>query len=182
MVKPRCCRCRRAYSLTATDVHGRSFEFVIKSWANGTEHRRVYVLEQAAPFIKAHCLAAGDAVGVCTNGSGALTILANTPEVPAPLHCCSACHVLLSSSVAWPAAADLVPSRNSTWRCRHAERLNILFAGARGHCAAGAGRHGGAAGDGGPSDGQGAAAGRCGRTSGLLHPYPALHQARQPPR
>lgn len=77
-------RCCRAYSLTATDAHGRSFEFVIKSWANGTEHRRVYVLEQAAPFIKAHCLAAGDAVGVCTNGSGSLTILANTPEVARP--------------------------------------------------------------------------------------------------
>jgi hypothetical protein len=82
--KPWCRRCCRAYSLTATDAHGRSFEFVIKSWANGTEHRRVYVLEQAAPFIKAHCLAAGDAVGVCTNGSGSLTILANTPEVARP--------------------------------------------------------------------------------------------------
>lgn len=41
----------------------------------------MYVLEQAAPFIKAHRLSAGDAVGVCTNGSGSLTILANTPEV-----------------------------------------------------------------------------------------------------
>jgi hypothetical protein len=107
------CCCCRAYSLTATDAHGRSFEFVIKSWANGTEHRRVYVLEQAAPFIKAHCLAAGDAVGVCTNGSGALTILANTPEVAAPPWCCSACR-LLSSTVSWPTAADC--SLTAGWR------------------------------------------------------------------
>lgn len=73
----------RAYSLAASDAHGRNYDFVIKSWANGTEHRRVYVLEQAAPFIKSHRLVAGDAVGICTNGSGNLTILANTPEVHA---------------------------------------------------------------------------------------------------
>ena len=106
--KPWCRRCCRAYSLTATDAHGRSFEFVIKSWANGTEHRRVYVLEQAAPFIKAHCLAAGDAVGVCTNGSGSLTILANTPEVAALLHRFSPCRLLSSTeSCPWQERANL---------------------------------------------------------------------------
>ncbi len=71
----------RAYALAATDANGRAFEFVIKSWANGTEHRRVYVLEQAAPFIRAHRLAPGDAVGLCSDAGGDLSILANTPEV-----------------------------------------------------------------------------------------------------
>ena len=38
------------------DADGRAWDLVIKSWANGTEHRRVYVLEQVlmsclgAPF------------------------------------------------------------------------------------------------------------------------------------
>lgn len=57
----------------------------------------------------------------------------------------------------------------------------LAFAGACGHCAADAGRHGGAACYGGAGDWQGAAAGH-GRTRRLLHPHPALHQARQPPR
>lgn len=66
----------------------------------------MYVLEQAAPFIKAHGLAAGDAVGVCTNGSGALTILANTPEVEQPT--CDGC----SCFVAPPANCCLASQQN----------------------------------------------------------------------
>ena len=30
---------------------GRRYEFMIKSWANGTEHRRVFVLEQVGACI-----------------------------------------------------------------------------------------------------------------------------------
>ena len=43
------------------------WDFVIKSWANGTEHRRVYVLEQAAEYLRTFKLSMGDAVGICTN-------------------------------------------------------------------------------------------------------------------
>ena len=34
------------------DEAGRKWEFVIKSWANGTENRRVYVLEQTSEYLK----------------------------------------------------------------------------------------------------------------------------------
>ena len=175
---------RRAYSLAAVDAQGCSYDFVIKSWANGTEHRRVYVLEQAAPFIKAHALAAGDAVGICTNGSGSLTILANTPEVlpppqysrgcPAvqPLHYCRICHPrvepVLQQCIAEP----------------HLIACTCMSAAPPGACsdgASGAGGHGGAACDGGAGHREGAAVGHR-RPRSLLHPHPALHQARQPPR
>ena len=43
---------RRSYSLPVKDQGGRKWEFVIKSWANGTENRRVYVLEQTGEFLK----------------------------------------------------------------------------------------------------------------------------------
>lgn len=43
---------------------------MIKSWANGTEHRRVFVLEQAAEFLRSHGIGVGDAVGICTDESG----------------------------------------------------------------------------------------------------------------
>ena len=44
----------RSYSLPVRDRTGRKWEFVIKSWANGTENRRVYVLEQTGEFLKVH--------------------------------------------------------------------------------------------------------------------------------
>ena len=42
----------RSYSLPVKDRDGRTWEFVIKSWANGTENRRVYVLEQTGEYLK----------------------------------------------------------------------------------------------------------------------------------
>ena len=42
----------RSYSLPVKDQAGGKWEFVIKSWANGTENRRVYVLEQTGEFLK----------------------------------------------------------------------------------------------------------------------------------
>ncbi len=42
----------RSYSLAVKDRGGRTWEFVIKSWANGTENRRVYVLEQTGEYLK----------------------------------------------------------------------------------------------------------------------------------
>lgn len=70
----------RSYSLAVKDRGGRDWEFVIKSWANGTEHRRVYVLEQAAEYLKTEALGVGDAVGICTD-NGQLIVEANTPAV-----------------------------------------------------------------------------------------------------
>ncbi len=47
---------RRSYALPAVDCTGRTWEFVVKSWANGSEQRRVYVLEQAALFLRSNQL------------------------------------------------------------------------------------------------------------------------------
>lgn len=71
----------RHYALTVRDTKGRQYEFVIKSWANGTEHRRVFVLEQAADFLRLHGVGVGDVVGICTDEHGELVVEANTPAV-----------------------------------------------------------------------------------------------------
>lgn len=65
---------RRSYSLPLRDSSGRKWDFVIKSWANGTEHRRVYVLEQVSEYIKANRLHEGDVIGICSDECGALSI------------------------------------------------------------------------------------------------------------
>ncbi len=64
----------RSYTLPVKDRAGRAWEFVIKSWANGTEHRRVYVLEQVSEYIKYNRLREGDAIGICADESGIVTI------------------------------------------------------------------------------------------------------------
>jgi hypothetical protein len=64
----------RSYSLPLKDSSGRKWEFVIKSWANGTEHRRVYVLEQVSEYIKAKHLHEEDAIGICADEQGILSI------------------------------------------------------------------------------------------------------------
>lgn len=66
--------CRRSYTLPVVDHAGRLWEFVVKSWANGSEHRRVFVLEQAGPFIRMYGLREGDCLGICTDAAGALVI------------------------------------------------------------------------------------------------------------
>lgn len=60
----------RHYQLTVRDRAGGRHEFMIKSWANGTEHRRVYVLEQAAEFLRARGLGPGDTLGICADEHG----------------------------------------------------------------------------------------------------------------
>ncbi len=52
---------RRSYTLPAVDTHGRLWDFVVKSWANGSEHRRVFVLEQVRPQLS--CPAEGSLLG-----------------------------------------------------------------------------------------------------------------------
>ena len=69
---------------------------MIKSWANGTEHRRVFVLEQAAEFLRSHGVGVGDAVGICTDengaracgGCGPLPLHSAAPEFAAAGGCC----------------------------------------------------------------------------------------------
>ncbi|BDA41728.1 probable regulatory protein viviparous-1 at N-terminal half [Coccomyxa sp. Obi] len=73
----------RSYTLPVKDRAGRAWKFVIKSWANGTEHRRVYVLEQVSEYIKFNRLREGDAIGICADESGIVTIEANTAAVRA---------------------------------------------------------------------------------------------------
>ena len=53
------------------DEEGASWEFVVKSWANGRsdktprrKDRRVYVVEQMASFLAKHHLNVGDVVGI----------------------------------------------------------------------------------------------------------------------
>lgn len=56
------------YGLHVRDVYGQEYDFVVKSWANGTEHRRVFVLEQVGKFLKHHHVGVGDTVGICAVG------------------------------------------------------------------------------------------------------------------
>lgn len=56
------------YGLHVRDVFGQEYDFVVKSWANGTEHRRVFVLEQVSKFLKQHHIGVGDTVGICAVG------------------------------------------------------------------------------------------------------------------
>lgn len=79
---------RRSYSLPVKDREGRAWEFVIKSWANGTEHRRVYVLEQVSEYIRHNHLREGDSIGICADEAGIVTI-----EVRHTRNCC--CRTLL---------------------------------------------------------------------------------------
>jgi hypothetical protein len=60
----------RHYALPVRDSRGTRYEFVIKSWANGTEHRRVFVLEGAQEYLRTHRLSVGDAIGICTDNEG----------------------------------------------------------------------------------------------------------------
>lgn len=79
------CTVCRSYGLPVRDREGRLWEFVVKSWANGTEHRRVYVLEHVSEFIACKCLREGDAVGICADAQGALIIeVEHAPHTEAP--------------------------------------------------------------------------------------------------
>ncbi|WPT16178.1 hypothetical protein PSENEW3_00004185 [Picochlorum sp. SENEW3] len=70
----------RHYALHVKDVRGVEHEFVVKSWANGTEHRRVFVLEQVGKFLKQYHVGVGDTVGICRVGDG-FVVEVNTDDV-----------------------------------------------------------------------------------------------------
>lgn len=71
----------RHYALSVRDSSGRKHEFVIKSWANGTEHRRVFVLEQVAEYMRSQRIGVGDTVGICADENGDLIVETNTDIV-----------------------------------------------------------------------------------------------------
>ena len=71
----------RAYTLAVTDLNEKPWQFVVKSWANGSEARRVYVLEQALLFLRTNQLREGDVVGICCDEQGNFQVAANTPEL-----------------------------------------------------------------------------------------------------
>lgn len=64
----------RTFGMYLPDEEGNSWEFVVKSWANGRsdktgatprrKDRRVYVVEQMASFLSKHHLNVGDVVGI----------------------------------------------------------------------------------------------------------------------
>ncbi|RMZ53552.1 hypothetical protein APUTEX25_003374, partial [Auxenochlorella protothecoides] len=62
---------------------GAQHAFVVKSWANGSEHRRVFVLEAAGEYLRTLGLGVGDTVGICAAPDGGLVVAANTPELRA---------------------------------------------------------------------------------------------------
>lgn len=63
------------------DHMGLTWEFNLKSWANGAESRRVYVLEKMAPYLKRYDLGVKDAIGICASDKGELVVEFNTPAV-----------------------------------------------------------------------------------------------------
>ena len=70
----------RHYGMHVRDAWGETHEFVVKSWANGSESRRVFVLEGVGKFLKQHHVGVGDVVGICAVGD-VFTVEVNTDEV-----------------------------------------------------------------------------------------------------
>jgi hypothetical protein len=70
----------RHYGLNVRDANGEMHEFVVKSWANGSESRRVFVLEGVGKFLKQYHVGVGDVVGICSRGEEFL-VEVNTEEV-----------------------------------------------------------------------------------------------------
>ena len=70
----------RHYGMHVRDAWGETHEFVVKSWANGSESRRVFVLEGVGKFLKQHHVGVGDVVGICAHGDEFL-VEVNTEEV-----------------------------------------------------------------------------------------------------
>ena len=60
-----------------------AWPMVIKAWANGSNPKPVYVLEQVAGLLASRRLGVGDAVGVLADRCGNFFVAVNTPEVRA---------------------------------------------------------------------------------------------------
>lgn len=66
------------FHFSAADASGRSWELVIKAWANGSNPRPVFVMEGVQELMKVHGLGAGDAFGLAADASGAFYVEVNT--------------------------------------------------------------------------------------------------------
>ncbi|PSC72083.1 histone H3 Lys 36 methyltransferase ASH1 isoform A [Micractinium conductrix] len=75
----------KAHSLIARDHQQQTWEFTLQSWANGgragMESRRVYVLEHAGDFVRAHALKPDDVIGLSSADDGTFLVEYNTEEV-----------------------------------------------------------------------------------------------------
>jgi len=103
-------------------LSGIKHNFVIKSWANGTEHRRVFVLEGAATYLRSIGAGVGDAIGICTDSlSGELVVEANTPEVRqatlSPKYCPSSSRLLSVPAAAGSHGGTVPLVLGSSARC-----------------------------------------------------------------
>lgn len=109
----------RHYGMHVRDEWGESHEFVVKSWANGSESRRVFVLEGVGKFLKQHHVGVGDVVGICAQGDD-FVVEVNSEEVKQ-----AAMSTGRSSAASTPRAGAEVAPRFSFGRPMHASH-NIL--------------------------------------------------------
>ncbi len=187
----------RSYSLPVKDRAGRAWEFVIKSWANGTEHRRVYVLEQVSGYIKVNRLREGDAIGICADEDGVVTIEVCL-QLILTLICRQKSTSLTLGSLGWVEPADYT----CTWHTKSAAYSGLILGNIAPHMpiwelksAVIPGQHGGGASDSAAAGVRGAARAAAAAAAGPvqggaahlrhtrpLHAQPLLHQALRSPR
>jgi hypothetical protein len=109
--------------LPVTDANGQEWEFLLKSWANGAENRRVYVLEGTADFMKANRMRSGDAFGICRAGKGAFKVrrAARGPR--------SSSDALLVHTPASPQGTGSLCEPNATFPLKPSKQRGLLLAG-----------------------------------------------------
>jgi hypothetical protein len=72
-----------AFHFSALDPAGAPWPLVIKAWANGSNPRPVFVLEQVGEVMKANRLGLGDAVALLADEEGGFFLEWNTPRATA---------------------------------------------------------------------------------------------------
>lgn len=71
------------FHFSAKDSNGQSWPLVIKAWANGSNPKPVYVMEQIGDVLKTYKLAIGDAVALLADEQGSFYLEWNTPAAHA---------------------------------------------------------------------------------------------------
>jgi len=71
------------FHFSAKDPNGQSWPLVIKAWANGSNPKPVYVMEQIGDVLKTYKLAIGDAVALLADEQGSFYLEWNTPAAHA---------------------------------------------------------------------------------------------------
>jgi hypothetical protein len=112
------------YGLHVKDVFGQEYEFVVKSWANGTEHRRVFVLEQVGKFLKQHHIGVGDTVGIVSVGDG-FVVEVNSEDVKAVASNgrCSTPAAVTPSHQSMQSKQPFAPVQNQCVRSSHCSKM-----------------------------------------------------------